>query len=333
MFGKTKSLINTCVKKSLVEAYVDEITQKSYEYSYHCPFFGCSGVELSYEDAVLIVEEVKKRLKSENLHRVIHMDYTGFTDGSDKVDYLLSKMEVQKISYKDDIVFGPKIQSVEKIKEFLNRMSYEYDFLDIYLPGEIWNELENFEIKVEDLDGTITSYKEAFFEDYKETEYGIRKNGYACTGHEYFEFICDKEDVYYNLSIILDYTNQFKKFLLTNNKYVEDILVRVNSVAEVPYILDNKNLIIQAIACNKILAAELTKENEVGGFSTKNIILKALDENERCYRYIDPYYKKDEEIFCKALDKDICLLTDIIDFNAFDEKNVKEKIKEILTGK
>lgn len=329
MFGKEKT-----TKKSPAEKFIKEFIKNNYLFEYRRPSYPFGNDDsFTYEIAVEITDAARKVLKENSIPRVIHMDYTGFTDGSDNVDYLLNKCEISNPSYVDGIIFNGKITDTEIIKDFLNRKTYEYDCLNFYLSGEMWEEIRNFHVDISTLNGNIDSFKKEFLEEHEETEYGIKRNGCACVGYDWHEFICKKEDVYYNLSIIYDFINKFKEYLLLKNKFVDDILSGINSIEDAPYILNNKELLIKAIAYNKSFAKNLTKDHSIGIYATKNIVLKAIEENSNCYKYIDTYYQRDNDVLCKALDEDLKLLSFIIETNGFDTKKIKEKIKEVFTGK
>lgn len=329
MFGKEK-----VKKKTPIEKFIKEISLKNYTFEYRRPSypFG-SDDDLSYESAVELTNAAKQVLSENKIPRVIHMDYTGFCDGNDNVDYLLNRFDIKEMSFIDNIIFSEKITDITKIKDFLFRINYDYDYLNFYMDGDMLEKLHDFDIDLSTLNSSIDSFKKGFLEEHTETEYGIKRNGSACVGYEWYEFICNKEDVYYNLSIIYDFINKFKEYLLTDDDFAEDILSNFSSIEDAPYILKNKNLLVKAIAYNKIFASTLTKEDSIGLFATKNIILKAIEENPNCYKHIDIYYQRDEDVYCKAIDEDIKLLSFIIETNSFDSRKVKAKIKEAFIEK
>ena len=334
MFWKKKNKQPTEKKNLLVEYYFHKFLNNDCCLLYSRPFmFDTSSKELSYDDALELSKVIIKKINEDNLKRVIHMDYTGFRDGYDNVDYLLSKFNVSEMDELDYLVFGQKITSIQEIKDFLFNVGYEFDFLeDIHLNHDKLQELDNFNIDFSVLNPKNRCFVKRFLEDYEETENGIKRNLCPGVGYEHYEFICNKEDAYDNLSLIYEFKRLFVEFLLSesNEENIKDIIYSIESIEEYPAVLENDHLLAMTIAHNKHLAPKLTAESKIGVFYTIDIVIQALKLNPSCYYYIDEYYKKNDMIASLTLDLDIRLLPEIIKVNNLNEVDIKKKIKEFL---
>ena len=319
-------------KKTKVEKFIEDLTRSSYEFAYRRPFYvGNSDDELSYEEGMEYVEAALKEIHKNDVVRKIEIDYLGFTDGSDNVDYLLNKITISPLESTQSIIFGKKINNIDDIKKFLNSCTYEYDFLEnIMLSSKMLELLKDYKIEISLLDGTIRSFKEKFDEQYEIIEAGIKRNNYPCVGYDFTYFICNPEDVLYNFSIILDFVKKFKEYLLEKNILVQDIMTSIDSIDELDIIKTNKSLLAQAIAYNRKVCKYLTLKEKIGDFNIKDIILESFKYNPKCYLYIAKEWKKTSEVYCAVIDYDISLLNEIIAVNEIDEKAIKDAIKKMI---
>lgn len=319
-------------KKTKLEKFIEDLTRSSYEFSYRRPFYvGSHEDELSYEEGMEYVEAALKEIHKNDVARKIEIDYLGFTDGNDNVDYLLNKITISPLESTHSIIFGKKINNIDDIKKFLNSCTYEYDFLEnIMLSSKMLELLKDYKIEISSLDGNIRSFKEKFDEQYEIIETGIKRNNYPCVGYDFTYFICNPEDVLYNFSIILDFVKKFKEYLLEKDILVQDIMISIDSIDELDIIITNKKLLAQAIAYNRKICKKLTLKNKIGDFNVKDIILESFKYNPKCYLYIANEWKKTPEIYCTAIDYDLSLLNEIISVNEINEKAIKDAIKKMI---
>lgn len=321
-------------KVSIEQKYLNEILNNDCMFNYKKLFIS-DDTEMSFKTAQKIINLITPEIFKKEICRSIYLRYIGFRDGDNNVDYSLQEFKIEKPEKADSIIFGEKIKDTFFIKEFLQVKDHHFDFLGYYyFNSDMLKELKNFHVHISDLNPNLDCFKKDFLEEHEEVEDGIRRNLCAGVGYEYMKFICNKDDVYYNLSIIYDFCNKFKQYLVLHEKFSIKFIPYFEDLNDIPYIFEHKKLLVDIIAFNKTLASKITSEMFIGNFSTKELIIDAIMLNSNCYCHINEYYKKDSDIIKLIIEKNIALLPFVIEYNNIDENNIKEKlIRTILKEK
>lgn len=316
-------------KKSKVDDYFDNFL-KSLTIAIRCRYIPLNEVKISFDESKELLEKCIEQLTSKKVSRKIDFDYYGFTD-TITTTYDLDNLIVSEL-YNDEALFSKRIETQDEIKNFLNATSLLNEYPDfLYVHSELLNKLKDFDLDLSlfrDID--ISNIIEEFQENYEEKDFGLIRNNYPCVGYSYTLYICNKEDVWYNLKLITWYLRNFYENLLKSS--YED---KIKVIETIPNIIDNLPIIATSedlLSCVIAFGDNLTRTKLLNDKTKDNtkLILDALIKNPNCYKFLPANYQNDMEICKCAIKNSISILPSVIENGPIKKSEWEKLIIEFL---